>query len=70
MKALIRRITVIGSVLWMSSGAALLGQESETPTSTAGGGLSAQTAIFVIVLLVIVLGGLVIYEMVVRSRAR
>lgn len=64
------RIAAIGSGLWMSSGALLMGQEPETSTTVVSEGLDAQTAIFVIVLLVIVLGGLVIYEMVVRSRAR
>ena len=68
MKASIGRIAVWLAGLFMASSARLLAQEPANSATSSG--LDAQTAILVIVLLVIVFGGLVVYELVVRRRVR
>jgi hypothetical protein len=67
MKAFVARIAAIAMGIFLSYGFAPLAQDSGAAVE---GGLDAQTAIFVIGLLVIVLGGLVLYELVVRGQAR
>ena len=68
MKASIGRIAALWTGLFLASSARLLAQESANSATSSG--LDAQTAILVIVLLVIVFGGLLVYELVVRRRAR
>ena len=70
MKASIVRITALLTGFAATVGGHLLGQEESGSPATSGGSLDAQTAILVIVLLLIVFGGLLVYEMVVRRRAR
>jgi hypothetical protein len=56
-----------GTILGLLGVFPLRAHEADSPTVS--GGLDTWTALMVIVILVIALGGLVIYELVVRTRA-
>jgi len=62
-----RLAALLGIITALSGVFQLKAQEAEG--QAVSGGLDAWTALMVIVILVITLGGLVIYELVVRTRA-
>jgi hypothetical protein len=68
MRTLKSRLTALwGIILALGGVFQLKAQGAESPAVS--GGLDTWTALMVIVILVIALGGLVIYELVVRTRA-